>query len=115
VALPGGHLEHGEGFGDCAGRELLEETNIHVPAADFSVAAVTNDYMQSDQLHYITIFVAAEITGEQAATLKNLEPHKCRDWLWLTWQELDARPKFMPLQHFIEAGHHARFGSVPSS
>lgn len=42
-ALPGGHLEFGESFEECAAREVLEETGLEVEGVRFLTA--TNDVM----------------------------------------------------------------------
>jgi hypothetical protein len=53
-ALPGGHLEHGESFEQCAERELLEETGLQIEHAHFVWAC--NTVFESNH-HYVTIFV----------------------------------------------------------
>jgi hypothetical protein len=57
--LPGGHLEFGESFFECAKREVLEETGLSV--SNFRVLAVTNDIMEMEKKHYVTIFVCCSI------------------------------------------------------
>jgi len=69
MQCPGGHLEYGESFAECARREVLEETGLEVGNFKFLVA--TNDVF-SEGKHYITIFVACSIVGE------NKEPKVCR-------------------------------------
>lgn len=65
-AFPGGHLEFGESFEDCAAREVLEETGLK--ASDFHFLTTTNDVMVDDGKHYITIFMGCTVSGD------NLEP-----------------------------------------
>ena len=36
--------------------------------------------MVKDRKHYITIFVAAEFSGDDEP--QNLEPNKCEGWFW---------------------------------
>jgi ADP-ribose pyrophosphatase YjhB (NUDIX family) len=60
---PGGHLEHGESFATTAAREVLEETGLVVGNIKFLTA--TNDVFEGEGKHYITIFVTAEIVGEE--------------------------------------------------
>lgn len=65
MQCPGGHLEYGESFAECAKREVLEETGLEVGNVKF--LAATNDVFGEGK-HYVTIFVTCTITG------KNNEP-----------------------------------------
>lgn len=58
---PGGHLEYGESFAETAARESLEETGLEIGNIKFLTA--TNDVFGEGK-HYVTIFVTAEIIGE---------------------------------------------------
>lgn len=50
-----------------------------------SFFAVTNDYMENDKKHYITIFMKANyISGEPEIK----EPKKCVGWSWYSWDDL---------------------------
>jgi 8-oxo-dGTP diphosphatase len=60
--LPGGHLEHGESFAETAAREALEETGLEIGKIKFLTA--TNDVFDEGK-HYVTVFVTAEIVGEE--------------------------------------------------
>lgn len=103
-ALPGGHLEANESWGECASRETEEECAVAVPAERFSFVGVTNDIMPDDKLHYITIFVRATLTAEDVARLKNMEPDKCEGWQWMSVAELSASALFIPLSNLIKSG-----------
>ena len=59
-ALPGGHLEFGESFEDCAKREVAEETGLDIIDLEFLTA--TNDIMRAEEKHYITIFLKAVVS-----------------------------------------------------
>ncbi|KAL3590675.1 hypothetical protein FPOAC2_12873 [Fusarium poae] len=85
IQLPGGHLDYGESFLECAARETLEETGLQVRAV--KVVAVTNDVFESEKKHYITIFVRCETVDENAEP-QILEPKKCAGWYWKTWDDL---------------------------
>lgn len=89
-SIPGGHLELGENFEDGAIREIKEETNLDIFYPE--VIAITNNLetYQKEGLHYISvILLAKKYSGE----LKNLEPKKCKELLWVD-------PHNLPLPHF---------------
>jgi mutator protein MutT len=93
-SIPGGHLEAGETFEDCAVREVKEETNLD--AKNPKVIAVTNNLetYQKEGLHYISIILlVTKFSGE----LKVNEPDKCEGWQW-------ADPQNLPMPHF-DASH----------
>ena len=101
VAFPGGHLEMGESWDACARREVEEETGLLLPKPTKHIAT-TNDPMPADAKHYITIFMLA--AAPENLEPQNLEPHKCKGWVWMSWQELKALPKeklFVSLSHFL--------------
>ena len=96
LALPGGHLDYGErSFAACAAREVAEETGLHVAASRFVVAGVTNDVMEAECLHYVTVFCAALVSEEEALGAANLEPHKCKGWALERLSKL-AEPALAP-------------------
>jgi 8-oxo-dGTP diphosphatase len=98
-ALPGGHLEFGEGVESCARRELLEETGLTL--AGVQQASFTVDDFPHDGKHYVTLFVEAlGVVGEPA----NLEPDKCLGWSWFAWDALPA-PLFAPLASLYAQGY----------
>ncbi|KAK5054404.1 hypothetical protein LTR84_001294 [Exophiala bonariae] len=104
-ALPGGHLEHGETFEECAIRETLEETGLDIEDARF--LTTTNDLMPNlkdgsgGTLHYATVFMVAKVkpwsgavgTGEALFSMPNpkvMEPLKCGGWEWVSWEDLEG-------------------------
>lgn len=74
-----------ETWEQCAIREVLEETGLHIHNVEF--AHVTNDIMTTEQKHYITIFMKGECVDSNAVA-ENLEPHKCEGWDSFSWEEL---------------------------
>mmetsp|Transcript_12333 Transcript_12333/g.18486 ORF Transcript_12333/g.18486 Transcript_12333/m.18486 type:complete len:315 (-) Transcript_12333:16-960(-) len=107
-ALPGGHLEVGESFAQCASRELKEETGMDIPK--FRYASVTNDTDAGSGKHYVTVFMKGRLEKEIEPIL--MEPNKCSEWKWVSWMDLNAMAKsdsvlFSPLRNLIEQSYFA--------
>ncbi|HVW23099.1 MAG TPA: NUDIX domain-containing protein [Candidatus Saccharimonadales bacterium] len=91
--LPGGKLDLGESWEDCARREIAEE--VGVEAENFAFVAATNDLFKEENLHYVTIFMRADwISGEPQV----LEPEKCREWRWFTYDTMPEK-QMLPIQN----------------
>ncbi|RIA90778.1 NUDIX hydrolase domain-like protein [Glomus cerebriforme] len=105
--LPGGHLEFGESFKDCARREVLEETNLEIK--NITYQTVTNTVIPYENKHYVDIYLKAEIIDDNAEPVV-MEPNKCECWEWVTWDEFikggiledkivnKYRPMFRPME-----------------
>ncbi|KAG2499860.1 hypothetical protein HYH03_002151 [Edaphochlamys debaryana] len=91
-ALPGGHLELGESFEQCAIREVEEETGITLRDPVFAYAV---NSVFSPDVHYVTIFMRCDV--EPGTEAKLMEPHKCESWMWVPWDGI-PEPTFLPLQ-----------------
>eukprot|EP00898_Chlorokybus_atmophyticus_P002365 jgi/Chlat1/3129/Chrsp21S03356 len=101
-ALPGGHLDFGETWAECAIREVLEETGLSISPPRF--AYVTNSIMQEEAKHYVTIFMRAETVGGVDAEARVMEKDKCEEWVWSELENV-PEPRFMPLQDLIDSGY----------
>jgi len=121
-ALPGGHLEFGETFQECAAREVLEETGLRVDVEKIRFLTATNDVMGSEGKHYVTIFMVCERSEEdEGVDARVMEPEKCEGWEWVSWEELvgwiektageEERKVFLPLVSLVRQ----RPGVVPAS
>ena len=69
-ALPGGHLQRGEGIVECAVREVREETGIVVAASQLRAAAVM-PYRSGEHQGIDFIMVCDDFAGEPTLA----EPH----------------------------------------
>lgn len=99
-SFPGGHLEFGESFEQCARREVQEETGLEIRNIKF--VTVTNDvFTESSAKHYVTIFMHGHYA---AGTAIAMEPDKCDSWEWFAWNNLPI-PLFLPITHLIETGY----------
>lgn len=89
-SIPGGKLDDGETFEDCAIREAMEEMNITISKPE--VIAVTNnlDTYRNEGVHYISVVL---LTRHFSGTPKIMEPDKCNEVVW-------ADPRNLPMPHF---------------
>lgn len=88
--LPGGKLEYGESFEECAKRELFEETNINIDESRFKYLCSFNCINKELEYHWVEIFMTIHITSEEEKTIFNNEPHKSEDWIWLSFDETQS-------------------------
>ena len=87
-SLPGGHLEYGESWQECAYKEALEETNLNIAPNQWRFAFVNNSISpaknpKDDPLHYVDIIMSCMYAGENEPI--NNEPDKCQGWEWVKW------------------------------
>lgn len=92
---PGGHLEMGESFIQCAKRETKEEAGIEIK--NIKLVGVTNDVFDKEK-HYITIAMTADIKSGKA---RIMEPDKSSDLDWFDIYKL-PRPLFLPVKNFLK-------------
>jgi len=95
-STPGGHLEMGESPEACARREALEEVGITVGDVEFR--AVTNDVMESDGRHYVTLMMEGELVSGEP---RPLAAHELSDVRWFRWDDL-PEVLFQPFLNLVE-------------
>lgn len=96
-SVPGGWLEYGETFEDCAKREIAEETGMHITNLRFMT--LTNNIFKDEDIHSLTVWLESDwVSGEPTI----LEPHKFVRQEWHTFKDL-PEPLFMPWQPLKEA------------
>src|SRR4051812_40384082 len=72
--FPGGHLERYETWGECASRELKEETDLDIPKENFRFFVSNNIIDKENDYHYMDINLVAWYPEGQV--VKNTEPDK---------------------------------------
>lgn len=95
-SAPGGWLEYGESWEDCAKRETLEETGIRIKNIRFGT--VTNDISEEESKHVITVHMVADFDSGDPRVI---EPAKWETWRWFHWNGL-PQPLFYPYKNLLE-------------
>ncbi|CAK7326490.1 unnamed protein product [Dovyalis caffra] len=101
-ALPGGHLEFGESFEDCAAREVKEETGLDI--GKIEILKVTTNFLHEEPKpsHYMIILLRAILANPDQVP-QNIEPDKFDGWDWYEWDSL-PKPLFWPLEKLLQDG-----------
>ncbi|CAA3015739.1 nudix hydrolase 1-like [Olea europaea var. sylvestris] len=100
-ALPGGHLEFGESFEQCAAREIKEETGLDI--TDIEFLTVTNNVLSEPKPIQLIAILMRAVVADPEQTPVNLEPEKCDGWDWYDWDNL-PKPLFAPLETVVLRG-----------
>lgn len=91
-SVPGGYLEFGESFEECAIRETMEETGVKIVDPKF-IAAINNIF-ENESHHSITIFMTASYKSNDP---KVVEPDKFTRVDWYDINNL-PEPLFLPVK-----------------
>ena len=94
---PGGHLEYGESWEECARRETFEEAGIKIKNLRF--LGVVNDIMGDNGGHYVTIQILADYDSGEPT---RMEPNKFLSWDWYSYDEIPER-KSAFLENFLKS------------
>jgi 8-oxo-dGTP diphosphatase len=94
---PGGKMEFGESFAECAKRETREETGLEITNIRF--LRLMNLKYENPAKHFVDIELMADW---QSGEPKLLEPEKFESWAWYDLNEL-PEPLFLPQKTALEA------------
>ena len=97
--LPGGWIELGESPEQSARREVAEETGLRL--GELRLVGLTNNNF-SNQIHSISLYFEAECANPE--NINNLEPDRCKQWVWKSWQEVKNN-LYLPLQLFKDTDY----------
>ncbi len=93
---PGGKLDFGETFEECAKRETFEETGVQIK--NLKHIGTTNDIFEKENQHYITIIMKAEL---ESGIPRLMEPNKSNGWEWFKFDKLPEN-LFLPMKNFLK-------------
>lgn len=96
-SVPGGYLEFGETFEECAAREVLEETGVNIK--NIRQYWAVNNVFGSEEKHSITVFMLADLSQ---GTAKTMEPDKFIEVGWFDFKNLPS-PLFLPVSMLQKA------------
>jgi 8-oxo-dGTP diphosphatase len=101
--LPGGWLELGEEWEDCASRELFEETGLMKPINTFHHIHTLNCKKLEYNYHSISCIMMNEVQEYEFDSIYNREPNKCYGWFWTNVKNMrrNIDKLFHPLQDFL--------------
>lgn len=97
---PGGHLEFGETWEECARREVREESGMEIQ--NVRLMTVTEDLYEDIGKHYITLDIVADWKSNEPALL---EPDTCEGWQWFEWNAL-PEPLLLSTRNFLKTGYN---------
>ncbi|KAL8198118.1 hypothetical protein R6Q57_030166 [Mikania cordata] len=97
--LPGGHLESGESYVECAAREVKEETGLDIKNIKF---LTTINNIPYGSIHLDVTYMCAYLSDPNQ-TPQNIEPDKCEGWEWFDLNNL-PEPMFGPLREMLQGG-----------
>lgn len=104
-AFPGGKMDIGETPQQTCSRECMEEVGVAIAPERFAFKTFTNDYFETSQKHFITLFYECVLTHDEVHAVRNCEPDKCAGWFFAPLNNV-PEPHFLCLQNFLQSQLH---------
>jgi 8-oxo-dGTP diphosphatase len=101
-STPGGHLDFGETPEECAIREAREETGLDI--VNIAFKAITNDIFETENKHYISIWMEGEYQSGEAVLAA---PYESSEIGWFDWDKL-PQPLFLPFQNLLNGNRYPK-------
>ena len=98
-STPGGHLEPGEDFEECAVREAQEEAGVEID--NTKLVTVTNDVISGTGEHFVTVIMIAQYAKGRARVRERSNFFR---WGWFDWRHPPS-----PLSAYVESLWRAGF------
>lgn len=88
ISLPGGWLEYGEEWVECAKREMKEELDLDLEMQNFKHIKTLNVCNEEKIVHNCAIFMSYDLPYSLIDSVKLKEPDKCEGWEWYTYHDM---------------------------
>jgi 8-oxo-dGTP diphosphatase len=102
--LPGGGLDYGETFEDCAKREILEETGLEIEVKRFLY--LSEGIAPDKARHIVQIFVLGERTGGE---LQTCDEEVIAEVAWVPFNELKSLTLYPTIAETLLASQQEGF------
>lgn len=89
--LPAGHMDGYESIFTATAREALEEIGIVVEEKDLRLVTMAQRFYQGEKGSHAEVFDFFLTADKWRGEIHNMEPHKCSELKWCTFEELPEK------------------------